>query len=169
MDTIKKVLWNTNQERPRATWRVAAFAVAWLAVLFAALALAHVLLSGLDEVYATPLTTLLHLLLFGVLVLRLLGARLLDRRPLADYGLHLGRGWWLDLGAGAAPATLLLGGIFAVELAMGWIHVSDTVVTATPTEPPLVASPRRRRATSPSPWRSSPAWSVWPLGRWWRS
>ncbi|MCL6441350.1 MAG: hypothetical protein K6T27_07640, partial [Thermoleophilum sp.] len=27
-----------------------------------------------------------------------LSARFLERRPFADYGFHLSRGWWLDLG-----------------------------------------------------------------------
>jgi membrane protease YdiL (CAAX protease family) len=83
-------------------------------------------------VYRTPLAVAIHTLLVVVLLLGLVGSRLLDRRPLADYGFHLNKGWWLDLGFGMALGTLLMLGIFGVELALGWTEITGTFVTADP-------------------------------------
>jgi len=73
-------------------------------------------------------------LLVVVFLLGLLGSRLLDRRPLADYGFQLNMTWWLDLAFGLALGTLLMLGIFGVELALGWIEITGTFVTADPSE-----------------------------------
>ncbi|MBC7234477.1 MAG: CPBP family intramembrane metalloprotease [Chloroflexi bacterium] len=59
-------------------------------------------------------------------------AQLLDRRPLADFGLHLDRHWWADLGFGLALGALLMTLIFLVELAAGWVTVRGTLVTHDP-------------------------------------
>ena len=53
-------------------------------------------------------------------------ALLLDRRPLADFGLRLDRAWWRDLGFGLLLGALLMLTVFLVELALGWITVMDT-------------------------------------------
>ena len=52
--------------------------------------------------------------------------RFLDRRHFAGFGFHLSRGWWLDIFFGFALGGVLMGGIFAVELAAGWATVSGT-------------------------------------------
>ncbi|NJL33874.1 MAG: CPBP family intramembrane metalloprotease [Chloroflexaceae bacterium] len=61
-----------------------------------------------------------------------LGGVLLDRRPLSGYGLHLDRGWWLDLGFGLLLGALLMALIFVVELALGWITITGTFQTTQP-------------------------------------
>jgi uncharacterized protein len=43
-----------------------------------------------------------------------------------DYGFHFSRTWWTDLGFGLVLGALLLFGVLAVELAMGWVTVTDT-------------------------------------------
>jgi membrane protease YdiL (CAAX protease family) len=62
----------------------------------------------------------------------------LDRRPIVDYGFHLSRAWWLDLGFGLALGALLLAGVYALELAMGWVKVTGTLVS--PPGQPFVAA-----------------------------
>jgi membrane protease YdiL (CAAX protease family) len=52
--------------------------------------------------------------------------RLLDRRRFAEFGFRLTRGWWVDLLFGFALGGVLMGAIFAVELAAGWATVSGT-------------------------------------------
>ena len=91
------------------------------AVQFRCIGLRNTILARwLPEVYRTPVAVAIHTFLVVVLLLGLVGSRLLDRRSLADYGFHLNKGWWLDLGFGLALGTLLMLGIFGVELAKGF-------------------------------------------------
>lgn len=56
-----------------------------------------------------------------------LAARFLDRRSLADFGFHFGGRWWGDLAFGLLLGGLLMGLIFTVELASGWIEIEGTL------------------------------------------
>jgi membrane protease YdiL (CAAX protease family) len=49
--------------------------------------------------------------------------RALDRRRFDDFGLRLTPRWWADFGVGVAIGALLMGGIFTVELAAGWVVI----------------------------------------------
>ncbi len=132
MYILKQLFWNRDQARLRAGWRILVAMVAWVVLLRVVFGLSTAVLTGrLPEVYRTPLTVAIHTLLILVLLLGLLFRRL-DRRPVADYGFHLNTGWWLDLGFGMALATLLMLGMFGVELVMGWINITGTFVTADP-------------------------------------
>jgi len=55
---------------------------------------------------------------------------LFDRRSFADFGFHRGRGWWIDFAFGLALGALLMVGIFAAELALGWVTVTDVWQTS---------------------------------------
>lgn len=66
--------------------------------------------------------------LVAVFVSLLVVGRLLDRRPIADFGFHLSGGWFLDLGFGMFLGAFLMTGIFVVEFLLGWTSVSDTFV-----------------------------------------
>jgi uncharacterized protein len=46
-----------------------------------------------------------------------------------DYGFHLSRTWWLDLGFGLTLGVVLLAGVYALALAMGWITVTDALIS----------------------------------------
>lgn len=64
----------------------------------------------------------------GVIVAAvLLAGRLVDRRTVRDFGFHLDRAWWLDLGVGLAIGAVLMVAVFLVELAAGWIRIVDTL------------------------------------------
>jgi membrane protease YdiL (CAAX protease family) len=82
----------------------------------------------LPVIYSTAVEASVYLLLISVIVL--LASRVLDHRRIADYGFHLSRGWWTDLGFGLALGTLLLLGILLLELATGWVKVTGTLATA---------------------------------------
>lgn len=56
-------------------------------------------------------------------------ARWLDRRPWKDFGFHFGPRWWNDLGFGLLLGAVLMMFIFGVELAAGWVTVTQTSLT----------------------------------------
>ena len=59
-----------------------------------------------------------------MLVTCLAAARLLDRRPFADFGFHFNRNWWRLFGFGLLLGAGLMAFIFLVELAAGWVRVT---------------------------------------------
>jgi membrane protease YdiL (CAAX protease family) len=58
-----------------------------------------------------------------------LAGRILDRRPFADFGLHLNRDWWIDLGFGLFLGAFLMLLIFLVEWSAGWVTIAGTFVS----------------------------------------
>jgi uncharacterized protein len=141
MSTIKHLFWNGDEARLRAGWRILVYSALWFILGYAAIYLRDTVSAGwLPEVYRTPLLAAIFTLLIVVLLTGLVGSRLLDRRPFADYGFHLNKGWWLDLGFGMALGTLLMLGIFGVELALGWTEITATFVTGDSGQPfaPLI-------------------------------
>ena len=63
-----------------------------------------------------------------------LASRVLDHRRMSDYGFHFSRKWWTDLGFGLVLGALLLFGVLAVELAVGWVKVTGSFAPS-PGEP----------------------------------
>lgn len=53
-------------------------------------------------------------------------ARYLDRRPVADLGLHLDRAWWRDFGAGVAIGLAVPVAVLAVSVPAGLATVAGT-------------------------------------------
>jgi len=145
MPGLRNVFWNTEQRRLRMIWRLLATLVLGLivSVPFTAVIplVAGVLfgLLGLDgssllralgitdmgALLSSPALLLLQaVLMIGVTLVTLwLAARLIDRRPFADYGLHLNRDWWIDLGFGLGLGALLMVLIFLFLWAMDWVEV----------------------------------------------
>ncbi len=128
MTGVKTIFWNEGEARLRAAWRLVAHLVLTLG-LIALLTLPLGLRSegrllaqwpGLRVVQA-----LLRLLATGAGLW--LAGRFIDRRPVADYGLHLHRAWWSDLGFGLALGALLVSGGVALGLALGWLTVTGTL------------------------------------------
>jgi membrane protease YdiL (CAAX protease family) len=68
-----------------------------------------------------------------------LAGRFLDRRSFADFGFHLGGGWWLDLYFGMALGAFLMTVIFLVELGLGWITVTAAFRSLVPGTPFAIA------------------------------
>ncbi len=115
--------WNRRERRLRSLWRLLG---------------ALVLFVGATLALAVPLELLgwvqmgaLFSLLTSVLAVWAAG-RWLDRRPFTDFGLHLDRRWWIDLGFGLLLGALLMAAIFAVEWAAGWISVEKTFAVTNP-------------------------------------
>ena len=91
--------------------------------------------------------SLVRALVFALLIAAALylASRVLDHRRMSDYGFHFSRKWWTDLGFGLVLGALLLFGVLAVELAVGWVKVTGSF--ARPLASPL--SPRSWSASSP--------------------
>lgn len=139
----------SGQRRPRALWRVLAQYV--LFVVASAFFTVPVLLvsagaGALGGEGAQPPPQNLLLLssvasLLAALVALWIGGRFLDRRPFRDFGLRLGRGWWLDLGFGLALGAALMTAIFLVELGMGWVTVTGSFETGGSSFPLAILGP----------------------------
>ena len=108
MDTIRNLFWNREEARLRAGWRLIVAIFVWFVLLFLVLGLHEGMLSEtLPDLYRDEATLVIHLLLVGLVFMGLVGSRLLDRRPVADYGFHLSKAWWLDVGFGVALAAFI--------------------------------------------------------------
>jgi uncharacterized protein len=106
--------YNAEQTRIRAPWRIAIFfafiASGYAATIFAMEA------AGLTEFTQWSFTLV-------VAAAILMGAFILDKRPLRDFGFACDRSWWADLGFGIALGALLMGAIFAIELGSGMVRI----------------------------------------------
>jgi membrane protease YdiL (CAAX protease family) len=140
--------WNQTEKRIRALWRFFTFlSLMTFAGLFASaislgigvgvLAAQSGSLPAFDGVsdfvdqVAQALTTIPFLSVLDTVLstLAFLGAlwllgKWLDRRPFADFGFRLSRAWWIDFSFGLGLGAVLMGLIFVVELAAGWITIA---------------------------------------------
>jgi hypothetical protein len=135
---MKGLFWNRREARLRAGWRVVLVVVA-SGVASTALAGPgrRVLRRLLPVVYANVVEVVVLVLLIGAFLW--MAARWLDRRPIVDYGFHLSRTWWLDLGFGLALGVFLMAGVYALALAIGWVTVTGSFVSP-PGQPFIAAS-----------------------------
>jgi len=90
---------------------------------------------------------LVRALVFALLIAAALylASRVLDHRRMSDYGFHFSRKWWTDLGFGLVLGALLLFGVLAVELAVGWVKVTGSFAAAWPALCSHDPGRRRRR------------------------
>lgn len=112
-------VWNRRRRRLRAPVR----AILPLVITFLALAAVQsAVRAQFDHPVVEPVEAvgLLVVLVGGVLV----SARLIDRRPVAEYGLSFDRRWWRSVAVGGAIATAVNAGASAAMLATGWASVA---------------------------------------------
>ncbi|WP_262178914.1 CPBP family intramembrane glutamic endopeptidase [Haloarcula laminariae] len=114
--------WNREQGRLRAPLR----AVLPLVATFLALAaLQPALRAWFDHPVVEAVETGVLAVVLAAAVLA--SARLLDRRPVASYGLALDRRWWRSAAVGAGFATAVNAVTLVVALAAGWATVTGFV------------------------------------------
>ena len=126
MDVMTRIFWNPAQHRLRAGWRILLHLL-----LFAAITVGRDAISkGLGS---TPIAVVTATVLFvaGGLGLAWVMARRVDRRSLADFGLHLDRNWWMDLIFGLVLGALLMTGVFCSLKSAGWISITGPSATTT--------------------------------------
>ncbi len=129
MTIIKTLFWNKNQARLRAGFRIilqlTAYFIIWKS-------LASLIDVPSEITHDTPLWAFLSMAsirLLRVLISVWLAGRFLDHRPFADFGFHFNKNWWQDLGFGMGLGILLISSVFLIELATGWVAISDTLHT----------------------------------------
>lgn len=142
MKTILSVLWNSEQRRLRAFWRlilhVVFMVVLGVVLLIPAIVVSMLVAAAKDsgvlpETFPGPMASVISSTFFilAELVVMVGGAwlasRLLDRRRFPDLGVRLNRNWWIDLGFGLALGAVLMGLVFATEAATGWITIAGTL------------------------------------------
>jgi membrane protease YdiL (CAAX protease family) len=76
----------------------------------------------------------LIILTLGVLLYVLI-ARWVDRRPWRDYGLHLSAAWWRDLGFGLFLGLGLMSVVFGFEYLLGWVTIQGLIENSKPALP----------------------------------
>ncbi len=113
-------VWKNRKRRVRAMWRLLFF------VLLVGV-VANPLVLLLDATDNPLLERSLENLAaaIGFLAAFLLTIRLMDRRPLADFGLKVGRSWWADLAMGFLVAGVVVTVFFVVQLLAGWVTVRE--------------------------------------------
>ncbi len=160
MHTIVHVFWNAAEGRVRAFWRLIMQGLAWFALVLAGqiaigvLAAVLWLSTGsltLDDlanpqtltaaIYGSPwlLLALQSVSSAATLITVWLAGRLLDRRRFVDFGFRLSRAWWIDFVFGLGLGAFLMLLVFVVELAAGWVTISETLATTTTTLPFAIA------------------------------
>ena len=126
---VRRLLWNADERRPRALWRLlAGVVVIALSLVGTALALRPLrpMLSPLlvESLSAVAVVTIVTSVVSAGAIAFV--GWFVDRRRLSDFGLGLDRDWWLDLGFGLALGAGLMTLVFALELALGWVVVTGT-------------------------------------------
>jgi uncharacterized protein len=145
---MTNLLWNGQERRLRALLRLLGQTFLLL-VLISLFSIPAIILGGIfvdtpaepvspgleftlgDMIAGTPVLFLLLSLasLLGITVSIWIAGRWLDRRRFADFGLYLNRRWWVDLVFGLVLGAVLMAVVFVIQLAAGWITITDTFYT----------------------------------------
>lgn len=136
MSATLGVVWNGREGRLRAGWRLLVFLGLLLLVAVAEGRLRVSLEGRLPDLYDGVIRAIVFALLIAATLL--VASRVLDRRRVLDFGFHFGRRWWAQLGLGLGLGALLMLGTVGLELAMGWVKITDTLVS--PPGQPIAAT-----------------------------
>ena len=127
MTIIKNFFWNKEQARLRAGFRILIQLTAFFILMKGLAALLNVPKDLTGNLPIWVFLSIAAVRLFRVLISVWLSGRFLDRRPFADFGLHLNKKWWQDLCFGLGLGVLLIGSVFLIELVAGWVTISETL------------------------------------------
>lgn len=112
------LFFNDNEQRLRAGWRLLIqFVLMFFLAGFGAIGLQSVWQSSLSIASVVPQC-------IAAVGSIWIAARLLDKRPITDYGLSFNRRWWIDFGAGTLIAAVAISTIFSLEWQLNWISIT---------------------------------------------
>jgi membrane protease YdiL (CAAX protease family) len=132
MSWLRFVFWDPRQARVRAGWRVVIQTVATMVIMFGSVRLAALVWIDPEPTGDAPLAVFVFagaLTLLATVVTVGLAGRFLDRRRFSDFGLNFDKSWWLDFLFGLILGALLVGLVFTIGLAAGWIRIVETFHT----------------------------------------
>ena len=124
LSPIANLFWNARERRLRAGWRLLVLQVIVLVVAVVDGRVQAALAGRLPDLYEDLVRALVFALLIAAALY--LASRVLDHRRMREYGFHFSRKWWADLGFGLVLGALLLFGVLAVELAVGWVNITGS-------------------------------------------
>lgn len=113
---VRAVLWGADEQRLRATWR---FLLAWplLPIVGVLVGLVMPVLGVSGMIPGGPLQGVIFL---GLLVV---WARLVDRRPVSDYGVSATRSWLVNLFIGFTVVLAVWSSWHALAASLGWTRI----------------------------------------------
>lgn len=129
MKVIAALFWNREQARLRAGVRIllqlTAYYAIWKGLFFIIGSIPGVPMEITSTVPLWYFLVPACVRLFRVLISVWLAGHYLDQRQFADFGLRFNKNWWIDFGFGVVLGVFLMGTVFIVELAAGWITISE--------------------------------------------
>lgn len=147
--TFLKIFWNYEEKRLRAVWRLlsqsilVAIIIITLGVVIGMAAVVMVMATQSDKIASDPtmigelVNTWLQSSVVGrmmdplvtltsTVISLFIAGLILDRRKFSDFGFHFNLKWLLDWLFGLGLGAVLMGLIFAFEMAAGWVTITDT-------------------------------------------
>ncbi|MDY6846274.1 MAG: type II CAAX endopeptidase family protein [Chloroflexota bacterium] len=118
------IFWNWKERRFRMIWRLVIYSIIYSIILFALMLLFSTLIGFSNFANWTSLLALVTLL--AVLVATLIAGKWVDRRSIADFGLHLTKAWWKDFAFGLGLGAFLMGIIFLAAWLTGNLRITGT-------------------------------------------
>ncbi len=138
MNFLKNIFWNGEQRRIRTGYRLAGQFILFIGIAAGLEKVLSMLGSQTDLNSDAPMWFFLCLggisLTSGLLSTWVVG-RFLDRRLYSNFGFHLNKSWWIDLGFGLALGGILMGLVFTIELSAGWLTVTNVFYSKNPSLP----------------------------------
>ena len=125
MKSMGAIFWNRNEHRLRALWRITLQTIFWFAGTVILVVPVVPFLPDGETTIAGGFDVAVASQALAAIGATWLAGRLLDRRRFSQFGLALGRGWWLDLGFGLFLGALLISLVVLTELAAGWLTITD--------------------------------------------
>jgi membrane protease YdiL (CAAX protease family) len=139
------IFWNAEERRLRSLWRLAGQTLLMLFFAAGVTTLASGFMPGLTQLsHHTGGPELIRLI--GVIAMLVpitasvwIAGKRLDRRKFSDFGLKFSKSWWQDWSFGFALGAVLMGAVFLIEWACGWIEIQGTFVGASANTPFLAS------------------------------
>jgi len=124
LSPIANLFRNARERRLRAGWRLIVFLVMLFMVAAVEGRVRAALAGRLPDLYEGLVRALVFALLIAAALY--MASHVLDHRKMSDYGFHFNRKGWTDFGFGLMLGAVLLFGVLAVELAVGWVNVTGS-------------------------------------------